>query len=251
LQRKEKGFAYFETHAGRGIYELRHAAHAASQAADRILTGTPQAQELLEFAESISRFRAQRQQPHAYPGSPLIAAQQLRSQDRAVLCEIVPAEARILEHELETQPRMRVEQGDGFERVRAWLPPSERRGLILIDPPYEEHGQDFSRVIATVADALRRFSSAVIAIWYPIKDARDTLLWQDSFAHSVRSEALLGEMWLYPRDSRVALNGSGMLIVNPPYLLAERMRIWLPELQSQLDVGQAGGMQVTTLSQSG
>jgi 23S rRNA (adenine2030-N6)-methyltransferase len=160
---------------------------------------------------------------------------------------MIPAEARLLERELVAQSRMRVERGDGFERLRAWLPPAERRGLILIDPPYEDTAQDFSQVTVAVVDALQRFSTGVVAVWYPIKDERDTRAWRDSFSRAVESDTLVSEMWLYPRDSRVALNGSGMLIVNPPYLLVERMRIWLPELQSQLDVGHAGGASVTKL----
>jgi 23S rRNA (adenine2030-N6)-methyltransferase len=199
----------------------------------------------------ISSFRAQRQQPRAYPGSPLVAAQLLRPQDRAVLCEMIPAEVRLLERELVAHSRMRIERGDGFEKLRAWLPPSERRGLILLDPPYEESTEDFSRVTAAVVAALERFSTGIVATWYPIKDERDSHAWQDSFARSVNFDTLVSEMWLYPRDSRVALNGSGMLIVNPPYLLAERMQIWLPELRSLLDVGHAGGVTVRQLPHPG
>jgi 23S rRNA (adenine2030-N6)-methyltransferase len=173
----------------------------------RFLVGKPRAEELRSYAALIASLRAQRQQPRAYPGSPLMAATVLRPQDRAVFCEMIPAEARLLEREIGAHSRTRVERGDGFERLRAWLPPSERRGLIFLDPPYEETTQDFSRVTAAVADTLERFSTGVIAVWYPIKDERDTRAWQDGFARSVEAETLLSEMWLYPRDSRVALNG--------------------------------------------
>jgi 23S rRNA (adenine2030-N6)-methyltransferase len=141
-----------------------------------------------------------------------------------------------------------VESGDGFERLRGWLPPPERRGLTFIDPPYEETGKDFERVTAAIAESLRRFRTGIIAAWYPIKDQRDITAWHAGLARTLDCEAVAAELWLYPRDSRVALNGSGLLIVNPPYLLAERMQVWLPELQAQLDTGQAGGTSVRTLT---
>jgi 23S rRNA (adenine2030-N6)-methyltransferase len=140
-----------------------------------------------------------------------------------------------------------VEPGDGFERLRAWLPPPERRGLLFIDPPYEETRNDFDRVGVAIADALKRFQTGVIAIWYPIKEERETRSWLTSLASAVQREMIVSELWLYPRDSRVALNGSGMLIVNPPYLVADRMAVWLPELQARLDVGSSGGASVRSL----
>lgn len=248
LQRKDKAFAYLETHAGRGAYELSHQSAEAVEGHGRFGEGAYQAQELRDFATLIENFRSNRSQSRAYPGSPAIASLQLRQQDRGIVSEIVPAEVRMLERELEFNPRIRVERADGFERLRAWLPPTERRGLIFIDPPYEESRQDFERVTAAIVDALQRFSTGVYAAWYPIKDEREVRAWHDSFARAVSAETLISEMWLYPRDSKVALNGSGLLIVNPPYQLAERMEIWLPELRAQLDVGHPGGTSVTKLA---
>jgi len=248
LKRKEKGFAYFETHAGRGAYDLSHQSVEAAEGSGRFSTGEYRAQELQNFAALLAQFRAGRNQARAYPGSPAIAAHELRSQDRGILSELIPTEARLLERELEVNPRLRVERADGFERLRAWLPPAERRGLILIDPPYEESGADFERATSAIVDALQRFSTGIYAAWYPIKDEREVRAWHDTFARAVSVETLVSEMWLYPRDSKVALNGSGMLIVNPPYQLAERMAVWLPELQAQLDTGHPGGTSVTNLT---
>jgi 23S rRNA (adenine2030-N6)-methyltransferase len=245
LKRKEKGFAYFETHAGGGSYDLSNPT--SESAVATFVAGKYNAEELRELHSLLSTFRAARQQPHAYPGSPLIAAHELRSQDRARLSEIIPTEARLLERELQTYHHVSVEQADGFERLRAWLPPQERRGLIFIDPPYEETRQDFDRVIGAIVGALRRFATGVYAAWYPIKDEREVRAWHDTFARAVSAETLVGELWLYPRDSKVALNGSGMLIVNPPYQLAERMQGWLPELQSRLATGHPGGTRVQWL----
>jgi 23S rRNA (adenine2030-N6)-methyltransferase len=248
LKRKEKGFAYFETHAGRGAYDLTHQSAEAAGGSGRFSGGKYHAEELQNFAALLADVRASRNHPHAYPGSPVIAAHELRTQDRGILSEIIPAEARLLERELEANPRIRVERADGFERLRAWMPPTERRGLILIDPPYEESGTDFERVTAAIADALQRFSTGIYAAWYPIKDEREVRAWHDGFARAVGCETLASELWLYPRDSKVALNGSGVLIVNPPYQLAERMAVWLPELQTQLDTGHPGGTSVRSLA---
>jgi 23S rRNA (adenine2030-N6)-methyltransferase len=248
LKRKEKGFAYLETHAGRGAYDLSHQSPETAEGIGRFSQGEYRAEELREFATLVADFRTSRNQSRAYPGSPAIAARELRAQDRGIFSEIIPAEARMLERELESNTRVRVERGDGFERLRASLPPPQRRGLIFIDPPYEESRQDFERVTAAIVDALQRFSTGVYAAWYPIKDEREVRAWHDGFARAVSSETLVSELWLYPRDSKVALNGSGMLIVNPPYQLAERMQAWLPELQARLDVGHPGGTSVTKLT---
>ncbi len=145
---------------------------------------------------------------------------------------------------------LRVERGDGFERLRALLPPAERRGLVFIDPPYEESGSDFERVGAALADALGRFATGVFAAWYPIKEQHTTAAWLAACARSVPAPALVSELWLYPRDSRVGLNGSGLLIVNPPWQLAERMREWLPQLRDCLGGGPAAGTAVRMLSES-
>ncbi len=99
----------------------------------------------------------------------------------------------------------------------------------------------------SVTDALHRFQTGVIAVWFPIKEERETERWVNAVATGAKRETLISEFWLYPRDSRVALNGSGMLIVNPPYLFGERTAAWLPELQARLDVGRSGGTSVRTV----
>jgi 23S rRNA (adenine2030-N6)-methyltransferase len=247
LKRKDKGFAYLETHAGRGSYDLSNPNDEAKDGIVRFIAHQHSAEELRNFADLVASYRVNKNQRASYPGSPAIAAHELRSQDRALLSEIIPTEERLLERELDGHSRIRVERGDGFERLRAWLPPIERRGLIFIDPPYEESRQDFDRATTAVVDALQRFSTGVIAVWYPIKDEREIQHWHEAFAQAVGHETLASQLWLYPRDSKVALNGSGLLIVNPPFQLEERMRQWLPELRSTLDVGHAGGTSVTKL----
>src|SRR5580658_3598576 len=223
LKRKDKGFLYLDTHAGRGVYDV----------------STPAA----ESAAGVGRFE------HGEH-----SARELRPQDRAVCIELLGAEAHALAQALAASAvdaggegaRVRIERGDGFELLRAQLPPAERRGLTFIDPPYEERN-DFERVTAAVAEGLRRFPTGVFAAWYPIKDARDASAWHAAYAAAVAAETLVSELWLYPRDSRVALNGSGLLITNPPYLVGERMQTWLPELESCLATSAGAGCVVRML----
>lgn len=255
LKRKDKGFLYLETHAGRGAYDLSGESATgigrldAQSGADARWRSA--ADELRTYVERIAQLRRERGEPRLYPGSPLLAASELRPVDRAVLIEQLAPEARALERALlhagAGAERVRIETGDGFERLRAWLPPPERRGLTFIDPPYEETRRDFERVRHAAVEALRRFHTGVLAIWYPIKDERDTAAWQAALAGEADCELIAAELSLYPRDSRVALNGSGMLILNPPYRLAERMEVWLPQLHACLDLGHGGGASVRYL----
>jgi len=251
LKRKEKGFLYFDTHAGRGGYDLSGAgASGGAEAASGVgRLGELRAEELRDYAAMLARVRAARGSSRFYPGSPLIALGELRAQDRAVLVEWQGAEAQALRAAVGELPRARIEQGDGLKLLRATLPPPERRALVFIDPPFEETREEFSRVTAAVADGLRRFATGVFAVWYPIKEQRVTSAWHGSWARAVAVPTLASELWLYPRDSRVALNGSGLLIVNPPWQIEEAMREWLPELAAALGAGSAGGSEVRMLSQ--
>ena len=261
LKKKDKGFLYLDTHAGRGSYDLSGIAAEAAGGVGRFLETRHEAPELRDYAALIARLRARAARRHLYPGSPLIAAAELRDQDRAVLIELQGSEAHALEQSLSslterraTAVAMHVERGDGFLRLKAFLPPPERRGLTFIDPPYEETQRDFREVGAALVEAVRRFPTGVLAAWYPIKDERMIGPWQTECLRALRAAlalppaVLASELWLYPRDSRVALNGSGLLIVNPPWLTLERMQEWLPELQASLTTSADAGSSARMLS---
>jgi 23S rRNA (adenine2030-N6)-methyltransferase len=263
LKKKAKGFQYLDTHAGRGSYDLSGALGEAAGGIGRFLQAQHSAPELREYAALITQFRAAAGRGHLYPGSPLIAASELRAQDRAVMIELQGLEAHALEEELAALGRVRsealnarVERGDGWARLRAYLPPPERRGLTLLDPPYEDTQQDFSQLTAAMAEAVRRFPTGVLALWYPIKDERTITPWHAECLRALQEantsplQVLASELWLYPRDSRVALNGSGLLIVNPPWLTLERMQVWLRELQACLASAPGAGSSVRMLSES-
>ena len=249
LQRKEKGLLYLETHAGRGVYDLGESAAESRAGIARLEAVACEAPELRHYLDRVAQLRRAGGSKHLYPGSPWLAASALRAQDRGVLVEALAEEARALERALgPVAGRVRIETGDGFARLRAELPPVERRALILIDPPYEETREDFERVRSGLTEALRRFATGVVAIWYPIKHARDTDRWLEAVGRELDREALVSQLWLHPCDSRVALNGSGLLIVNPPYQLDERMSQWLPELYRCLRGTAQGGCTVQPLT---
>ena len=139
---------------------------------------------------------------------------------------------------------MRCECVDGYQALAAHLPPVERRALVLIDPPYEEQADDLQRAGAATAKALARLANAVVALWYPIKDDRDLAPWLAHMAAQLPVPALVTELWVHPRDARVGLNGSGLLIANPPYQLDVELSQWLPELGAALGATRQGGTSV-------
>ncbi len=250
-KRKDKGFLYLETHAGSGAYDLGDPAggnRGPRAGLGDVLSYTKGEAEIVQYAQAVQQWRTAARNGQAYPGSPVLAAGALRTQDRAILLEIQPPEAHALERALLSVARVRVEIGDGYERLRAHLPPAERRGVLLIDPPYEETSRDFERAANAAGEALAKFVSAVVLLWYPIKDARDTQLWRARLAKKLGAEMLVSELWVHPCDSQVALNGSGLVILNPPYQVAERMREWLPVLRTMLDADRTGGELVEVLN---
>ena len=244
LTRKDKGLLFVDTHAGRGMYELypgdaQHPAEWLSGAA-KLLAAAPRHEALARYRELVAT--GVRGASLHYRGSPLLAMQALRSQDRAVFFEMQRDEAGQLRKSLEGAARVRVESGDGFAGLRALLPPPERRGCILIDPPFEER-TDYTRVHDATVDVLQRFETAVLVMWLPVKLRGDFDHWFGSLARAVSRPMLASLLWVLPTDSRAALSGSALVVVNPPYLLEQGMREWLPELQSLL-AGADGGSEV-------
>ena len=246
LQKKDKGLFYLDTHAGRGAYDLSTPTAEARAGVLRFLAAPAEAPELCDYAACIRSLQTHAGARHRYPGSPLIAASTLRAQDRAVLIELNGAEAHELHASLAAAglgAGVRIERGDGFERLKALLPPPERRGLTLIDPPYEAW-EEPARVTTAMKEAQRRFATGVVAAWYPIKEERVSAAWVAQCAHELGVPLLVSELWLYPRDARVALNGSGLIIANAPWQLSERMAVWLPELQATMASAPGSGHSV-------
>jgi 23S rRNA (adenine2030-N6)-methyltransferase len=143
---------------------------------------------------------------------------------------------------------MHVECSDGYQFIAGALPPRERRCVLLIDPPYESPASDQKVAIEAVVTALQRLANAVIALWYPIKDERTIAPWLARVERAVAAPTLRLEFWLYPRDSRAGLNGSGLLLFNPPYQFEQRAAVWQAELLRGLSKSSHGGQTAGWLS---
>lgn len=241
LTRKDKGLLFVDTHAGRGDYDLhpgdaQHPAEWQSGVA-KLLAAAPRHEALTRYRDLVAAGT------HGgslhYPGSPLLATRTLRAVDRAVFFETQREEAGQLRKVLPESKRARVEGSDGFQGLRALLPPPERRGCVLIDPPYEDRG-DLAQVLNAVKDALSRFDSAVLLLWLPVKMRGDFDSWFATLQAAAQRPVLASLLWMHPCDSRAALNGSALVLVNPPYLVEPEMRQWLPELQALLGGPQSG-----------
>jgi 23S rRNA (adenine2030-N6)-methyltransferase len=247
LTRKDKGLLFVDTHAGRGEYDLHpgDGEHPAEWQAGiaKLLAATPRHAALIRYREQIAS-GAHGGSLH-YPGSPLLAARALRPADRMVFFETQREEASHLRKVLPEGARARIENADGFAGLRALLPPPERRGCVLVDPPYEER-EDHARIVAAVKDTLQRFESAVMVLWLPVKLRGDFDNGYSMLQKAAARPLLASLLWMHPCDSRTALNGSALVLVNPPYLVEEGLREWLPELKLLLGGPQSGCELLTT-----
>jgi 23S rRNA (adenine2030-N6)-methyltransferase len=159
---------------------------------------------------------------HTYPGSPLLALEMLRANDRAALYEILPQAARELSRKVGRRRNVRVHCADGYAGLTAQLPPRERRGVVLIDPPYEDQAREFARVLAGLKGAHERWPTGVYALWYPIKRRAAIVHFHSQLKATGIRKILCAELCLYPDDSRVSLERSSM--VSSIRLISRRAR---------------------------
>lgn len=237
LKAKPAAFCYLDTHAGRGCYDL--AGEAAlrtgeSQAGIIRLLGAaktePMPPLLRDYLDLVCPDNAGTT-PRTYPGSPLLASQLLREQDRAQLCELQVDEAAALKALFRADPRIGVHQRDGYAALKALLPPQERRGLVLIDPPFEAQESEFALIETALADALSRWPTGVYAIWYPIKLSAPVLAFHRRLREiPALKKLLIAELLIHPDNSPLRLNGCGMAIINPPWQFDRSLAETLPVL---------------------
>ncbi len=250
LRRKESAFFALDTHAGRGFYSLDAAEARKSAEADRgvrrLLAG-PHADETLQ-----SYLRALGTRPGErltrYPGSPALIAAALRPQDRATFVERAPAEARALERDLRSAGRIRAVAGDGYAELKAALPPPERRGLVLIDPPYED-ADEFTTLLAAFREAQRRWATGTYLLWYPILTAVQRDAVHRRLAALEVPKLLVAELAVYPDDARAGLAGSGLAIVNPPFGADEFLAEAYAALHARLAEERCGYVRVARLTE--
>jgi 23S rRNA (adenine2030-N6)-methyltransferase len=258
LQKKAKGFLYLDTHAGEGLYDLHgaDARHSAESAAGFVRLEQALARDPGEVHPAIRGYvdaiesvrRANGNSRYLYPGSPLLAAAALRDVDSGVCVESQAPTSRALQRALEgNAPRgssFRVIHGDGYHEIRTLLPPVLRRGLVLIDPPYES-GEEERQIAEALAAGLERFETGVFAVWYPIKRQHEADLFVARVLRGIERPVLTIELSVHPTDHAAGLNGSGMLIVNPPWQFDSDAEAWQAELHTLL--GGTGGSAVKWL----
>ena len=249
MKRKDTAFFVLDTHAGRGYYDLRGAeaqkSGEAQRGVQRLLSSAAAGEPLAAY------FAALGARPGArlarYPGSPALIAAALRPQDRAVCNELIPAEARAAERELYSSGRLRIEVGDGYAALRSHLPPAERRGLVLIDPPYESP-DELASVSAALADAHRRWPTGTFLAWYPIVSAAQRRRVHARFAALRLAKMLLADLAVHPDDASVGLAGSGLLLVNPPYGADDFLREAYRAIHASLAEAGRGYVEVARLT---
>jgi 23S rRNA (adenine2030-N6)-methyltransferase len=253
LKRKDKAFRVIDTHAGIGRYDL--SSEAAQKTGEwrggigRVIDAAldPRAAALLApYLDAVRAFN-----PGGgvrfYPGSPRIVRHLLRPQDRLTAVELHPADAEALKQEFAGDFQTRVIALDGWLALGAQLPPKEKRGLVLIDPPFEETGE-FERIAAKLARAQRRWPGGVYAVWYPVKDRQAAERFRDSFRAGGIPRVLDVSLTIRGAGAVPRLDGTGMLIVNPPFPLAGELETMLPVLARLLADGPGAAWSVEELA---
>lgn len=253
LKHKDKPFAVVDTHAGSGLYDLHaSAADKTGEWRDGIAALMP----IQDWPEAMKPYREVllRNNPQLahgghlrlYPGSPKLIADLLRPDDRLTLGELQPDAIRKLRHLFVDEPRVRVLEGDGYHLLRSELPPVEKRGLVHIDPPFESKAE-FEAMTAALQEGYRRFATGVYALWYPIKGGLEVKRFHKALIATGIRKILCLELLVHPDDVGQRLNGSGMVLVNPPWPLADQLRTLLPWVHKRLAPNGQGGARIQWL----
>jgi 23S rRNA (adenine2030-N6)-methyltransferase len=249
LGKKEKPFCYVDTHAGVGLYDLAHAwATKNAEFRDGIarLWGRDDAPEL--FAPYLDAVKAENRggELRFYPGSPRIAQRLLRPVDRMVLSELNKADCAALGERCAADRRVTVHLMDGYQSLKAHLPPEERRGLVLVDSSFDRAGE-FKRLADALADAHARWATGIYSMWYPLMAPNAMRAFErDVIATAIRKILLL-EFAVRPDGWALGMHGCGMLVVNPPFGFEEEARTMLQWLWRALAVDRAGAHRVRWL----
>ena len=242
LKKKDTPFFVLDTHAGRGRYLLAATESRKTGEADAGIVKLMGEAKMPDVVERYLR-AVEANNPVgaliAYPGSPLLVAQALREQDRLAACELQPEEAAALKELFAHDARVAVHARDGYGAIKAMLPPKLgstkfARGLVLIDPPFEVQDDEYPQIISSVREALERWPQATYAIWCPIKLRRSLQPFFRKAAALPGKSVMLAELQVRADDSPLRLNGSGMLIVNPPWKFDQQLAPALPVLKKAL-----------------
>ncbi|MDH4555038.1 23S rRNA (adenine(2030)-N(6))-methyltransferase RlmJ [Pseudomonas sp. BN417] len=242
LSRKEAPFAYLDSHAGVGLYDLL-----GEQAGrtDEWREGIGRLWDLAELPAPMADYLQVIRELNPdgrlryYPGSPELARRLTRPQDRLQLNEKHPEDGQLLRDNMAGDRRVAVHLGEGWHLPRALLPVAEKRALMLIDPPFEK-ADELERCVTALQEAIGRMRQTVVAIWYPIKDQRQLKRFYQGLQASGAPKLLRVELRVHAADNALGLNGSGLAIANPPWGIEEELRQVLPWLAERLAQSQGG-----------
>jgi 23S rRNA (adenine2030-N6)-methyltransferase len=256
LQEKPAAFRVIDTHAGAGVYDFTADE---GRRGGEWLTGIARVMQarfsektaplVKPYLDIVRAFNPARELA-SYPGSPLIARALLRPQDRMTACEVEPKARKRLIDALRRDTQARVVDLDGWLALPAFVPPKERRGLVLIDPPYEQK-DEFDRLAVGFSEAFAKWPTGSFMLWYPVKSRRatDTLVRHVTEAVGAGpspGKCLRLEFSVAPQAIGGALASAGLLIVNPPWTLIGELKAILPELEKPLGQGGAGRFRLET-----
>ncbi len=244
LKEKPAAFRVIDTHAGAGLYDLRGPEASRTgewrEGIGKLLGAVlaPAVRELLApylgAVESINPAGLR-----IYPGSPALVRAWLRTQDRLIACEREASAAHALTTNMRADARVKAVAIDGYTALNAYVPPKERRGLVLVDPPFEQE-DEFDRLGDALAAAHRKWPTGIYMLWYPIKDARATLAFSRRLARLGIPRILRAELERGGARDPQRLAGGGLILVNPPWRLEAELAVLLPGLAQALGAGRDG-----------
>jgi 23S rRNA (adenine2030-N6)-methyltransferase len=228
---KPKPFLFLDTHAGIARYDLEAEESKKTGEADdgirklwELASVPPPLKPYLQLVKRINR-----EGLRWYPGSPAIARLLMRPEDRIELCELHPQDVQALKRATAGDQRVTVRREDGYHALKALLPPVERRAVVLIDPPFEAK-DEAEQLLKGMRHALRRFSTGTYLLWYPIKDRPPVAALHEALKATGARRQLVAELWISEPLSPMILNGSGLVVINPPF----KLETWLGEALSAL-----------------
>ena len=244
LLKKDAPFCYIDTHAGNAHYDLRSRFAQKNREYEtgisllwHAVNTPPAVANYLAAVKKINDVRCnQGSEPRYYPGSPAIARQLFRAQDRMVLMELHNTEIRLLRKNFAGDHRVQIHHRDGFEGLTGLVPPVEKRGLVLIDPAYEVRNE-FDRLIKALVTAWRKWPTGIYAIWYPVQHQQPVPRFHYELRTSGIRNIFLHEFSVIPDVAVNRLSGTGMVIINPPWQFETRIRKTLEWLAPRLDRG--------------
>ena len=251
LKQKEKPFFVLDTHAGIGRYDLASVEAMKTKEAEggilRLWAAPRVPAELEDYLACVRALNGRgKGAPRWYPGSPRLMRQLMRPQDRLVAVELHPDDAARLAAEFRRDPAVNVMRMDGYTAAKSLLPPAERRGLVVIDPPFEET-DEFERLARGLRQAYRRWATGIYAIWYPVKDVAAAAAFLDAVKASGIRRILSTELWVEKPGDPEKLTGTALLLVNPPWNLQPALESMLAFLSAVLARAPGAGFKVSWL----